>query len=52
MPETIIFLVVAAAALIAMFFGAAYVKAPPNKAYIISLTRRESSNLSFSAKQK
>ena len=36
MPETIITLVVALAVLIALYIASAYVKAPPNKAYIIS----------------
>ena len=36
MPETIIAIIVAVVALIAIYVGAAYVKAPPNKAYIIS----------------
>ena len=36
MPETIITIVVALAVLIALYIASAYVKAPPNKAYIIS----------------
>ena len=36
MPDPIIAIIVAVVALIAIYVGAAYVKAPPNKAYIIS----------------
>ena len=36
MPEIIISIAVAVVVLICLFFAAAYVKAPPNKAYIIS----------------
>ena len=39
MPETIIAIVVAVVALLIIYVAAAYVKAPPNKAYIISGVR-------------
>ena len=39
MPETIIAIVVAVVALLVLYVASAYVKAPPNKAYIISGVR-------------